>query len=47
MWPGAFDFKQEILKNGATVEVLEPSWLRKDIAEEIKMMYGLYHEISE
>lgn len=43
MWPGALDFMQELLKNGATVEVLEPSWLRKEIAEEIKMMYGLYH----
>lgn len=47
MWPGALDFMQELLKNGATIEVLEPSWLRMDIAEEIKMMYGLYHELTE
>lgn len=43
MWPGAFDFKQELLRNGATVEVLEPSWLRADIAREVKEMYEVYH----
>ena len=43
MWPGGFDFFQEILKNGAFVEVLEPSWLRADIANEIKEMYEMYH----
>ncbi len=40
-----YDFKQEILKNGETVEVLEPLWLRKEIAEEIKRLCSLYKEI--
>lgn len=40
-----YDFKQEILKNGETVAVLEPLWLRKEIAEEIKRLCSLYKEI--
>lgn len=38
----AFDFIQEILKNGEDMEVLEPEWLRKEIAEKIKRMWNKY-----
>ena len=39
-----FDFQQELLKNGDDIEVLEPSWLRKDIAGTIKRMWNKYKE---
>lgn len=39
-----FDFQQEILKNGAEVEVLEPQWLRDEIAGKIKRMSDSYKE---
>lgn len=39
-----FDFQQEILKNGAEVEVLEPQWLREEIAGKIKRMSDSYKE---
>jgi predicted DNA-binding transcriptional regulator YafY len=39
-----FDFQQELLRNGEDVEVLEPSWLRKEIAEKIKRMWNKYNE---
>ncbi|MDY4520341.1 MAG: WYL domain-containing protein [Bacteroidales bacterium] len=39
-----FDFQQELLKNGDDIEVLEPSWLRKDIAGKIKRMWNKYKE---
>lgn len=39
-----FDFQQEILKNGAEVEVLEPQWLREEIAGKIKRMWERYEE---
>ena len=38
-----YDFQQEILKNGEDIEVLEPSWLRTEIADNIKKMYEKYH----
>ena len=38
----AFDFIQEILKNGEDMEVLEPAWLRKEIAEKIKRIWNKY-----
>ena len=38
----AFDFIQEILKNGEDMEVLEPEWLRKEIAGKIKRMWNKY-----
>ena len=38
----AFDFVQEILKNGEDMEVLEPEWLRKEIAGKIKRMWNKY-----
>jgi hypothetical protein len=38
----AFDFQQEILRNGEGVEVLEPLWLRKEIAGMIKRMNDKY-----
>ena len=37
-----FDFQQEILWNGDAVEVLEPLWLRKEIAGTVKRMSNLY-----
>ena len=37
-----FDFRQELLKNGDSLEVLEPQWLRKDIKEVVKRMGSLY-----
>lgn len=37
-----FDFQQEILKNGDTIEVLEPLWLRKEMAATIKRMFNKY-----
>ncbi len=38
----AFDFYQEILWNGEFMEVLEPLWLRKEIAEKIEKMCDKY-----
>lgn len=37
-----FDFQQEILKNGEEVEVLEPQWLREEIAGKIRRMSDRY-----
>lgn len=37
-----YDFQQEILWNGEDVEVLEPLWLRKEIARKIKRMWDKY-----
>ena len=39
-----FDFQQEILWNGEDVEVLEPLWLRKEIAGKIKRMWNKYNK---
>ena len=38
------DFQQEILWNGADMEVLEPLWLRKEIAKKIEDMWNKYKE---
>ena len=38
----SFDFQQEILWNGEHMEVLEPLWLRKEIAGIIKRMWNKY-----
>lgn len=38
----SFDFIQELLWNGEDVEVLEPLWLRKEIAGKIKRMWNKY-----
>ena len=40
----AFDFQQELLWNGEDIEVLEPLWLRKEIAGKIKRMWNKYRE---
>ena len=40
----SFDFQQEILWNGEDVEVLEPQWLRKEIAGKINRMWNKYKE---
>ena len=37
-----FDFYQEILHNGEDMEVLEPLWLRKEIARIIEKMWDKY-----
>ena len=39
-----FDFQQEILSHGEDVEVLEPLWLRKEIAGKIKRMWNQYNK---
>lgn len=38
-----YDFQQEILRHGEKMEVLEPRWLRKEIAGKIKRMWNLYN----
>lgn len=43
----SFDFQQEILWNAEEVEVLEPAWLRKEIANKIKRMWSRYKEDCE
>ena len=37
-----FDFQQELLWNREELEVLEPLWLRKEIAGVIKRMWNKY-----
>ena len=37
-----FDFQQELLKHGDTLEVLEPQWLRKEMTATIKRMFNKY-----
>lgn len=39
-----FDFQQELLWNGDAVEVLEPLWLRDDMAEIVKRMWNNYEK---
>jgi hypothetical protein len=39
-----YDFRQEILWSGENVEVLEPLWLRKEIAGMIERMWGKYKD---
>ena len=39
-----FDFQQEILWNGEDMEVLEPLWLRKEMAGKIKRMWNKYNK---
>ena len=39
-----FDFQQELLWNGEDMEVLEPIWLRKEIAKKIKRMWNKYKD---
>ena len=39
-----FDFQQELLWNGEDTEVLEPEWLRKEIAGKIQRMWHKYRE---
>lgn len=40
----AFDFVQEILRNGADIEALQLAWLRKETAETAKRMWSHYKE---
>ena len=40
-----FDFQQELLWNGEDMEVLEPYWLRKEIAGKIRRMAEKYKEV--
>ena len=39
-----FDFQQELLWHGEDMEVLEPEWLRKEIAGRIERMWNKYKE---
>ncbi len=39
-----FDFQQVLLSLGDDVEVLSPSWLRKEIANKIKRMWNKYSQ---
>lgn len=39
-----FDFQQELLWNGEYLEVLEPFWLRKEIAQKVRSMWNKYKE---
>lgn len=39
-----FDFQQELLSKGEDIEVLEPIWLRKEIAGKIKRMWNKYND---
>ena len=42
-----FYFQQELLWNGEDMEVLEPYWLRKEIAGKIKRMWNKYKDDSK
>lgn len=39
-----FDLQQELLRNGDALEVLQPQWLRKDMAEMLKRMCNNYNK---
>ena len=39
-----FDFQQELLWNGEDLEVLEPLWLRREIAGKVKRMWNKYKD---
>ena len=39
-----FDFIQELLWNGADVEVLSPAWLRDEVAAIVKRMWNHYKQ---
>ena len=39
-----FDFQQELLRHGEDIEVLEPQWLREEIAGKIKRMREKYNK---
>ena len=39
-----FDFQQELLWHGEDMEVLEPEWLRKEMAGKIERMWNKYKE---
>ena len=39
-----FDFQQELLWHGEDLEVLEPEWLRKEMAGKIERMWNKYKE---
>lgn len=41
-----FDFQQELLSMGESVEVLEPTWLRKEIAGKLKRAWNKYNNID-
>ena len=40
----SFDFQQELLWNGEDMEVLDPLWLRKEMAGKIKRMWNKYNK---
>ena len=42
-----FDFQQELLWNGEDMEVVEPKWLRLEMAGKIKRMWNKYKEVKK
>ncbi|MBR5643923.1 MAG: WYL domain-containing protein [Salinivirgaceae bacterium] len=39
-----FDFQQELLRNADALEVLEPQWLRDDMADKVHRMWARYNK---
>ena len=37
-----YDFQQELLSHGEDMEVLEPQWLREEIADKVEIMSNKY-----
>ena len=37
-----FDFRQEVLRHGPSVEVLAPEWFRDEVAEDVRNMMKRY-----
>ena len=42
-----YDFKQELLGMGENIEVLEPRWLRSEIAERARRILERYVDVPE
>jgi predicted DNA-binding transcriptional regulator YafY len=42
-----YDFTRELLSKGDTIEVLSPSWLRREIALELRKAARMYEDIDE
>jgi predicted DNA-binding transcriptional regulator YafY len=40
----AFDFQQELFSQGDNVEVLEPAWLRQEMADKIETLHDIYNQ---
>jgi predicted DNA-binding transcriptional regulator YafY len=42
-----YDFTRELLSKGDTIEVIRPSWLRKQIALELRRATRMYNDVEE